>query len=491
MINLFKKGKIKISIRKKLWLSYSLLLMSISAFIYFYFPSQYEAHLTSALVNKVEAIAEMTSYNISPAMYFNDEANILESVKMAVLIPGINCCIVFDDNDKLILDYSIKKNITSCDGSCLEKSEFDNELMLYRSVREINYNGIYLGKIILCSDTKKLVDDVRKSKQNIFIISLILLILGLLFIFIVGYFISEPIKQIIENLKTISEGDFSKRSSIKTNDEIGLLADSFNIMAENLETAYKELSELNINLETNVVERTGKLVNEIARRKVTEETLKKSQDKLRKLTMHMEDVREQERKHLAVQIHDELGQSLTALKIDLDWIYTKTDVNQTSIRERIDYLHIIVEKLIEQIRNISTELRPAIIDDFGLNSTVKWYIDDYTKSTNIKFNFSSNINENNIPINNKLIIFRIIKEAVTNIIRHSNAFNADVVFEEFFDYFRISIYDDGIGISEESLKSPNSFGINTMKERAFALGGKIEFLNGVDNGTLVVLNFPK
>jgi signal transduction histidine kinase len=456
-----------------------------------YFPSQYEEHLTLALVNKVEAIADMTSYNISPAMYFNDETNMYESVKMAVLIPDINCCEIFNDKKEIVLSNSAEKNFTNCDRTYIEKSQFDNNLKTYRSVKDITYNGVKLGTLIICADTKGLINDVRHSKQNIFIISSILLLIGLFFIFFVGYFISEPIKRITENMKLIAEGDLSKRSSIRTYDEIGLLSDSYNIMAENLESAYMELSELNLNLESRVVERTKELQNEISRRKSTEESLKESQSKLRNLSKHMENVREQERKHLAEQIHDELGQSLTALKIDLDWIYNKTEENQSSIRERIDSMIKIVESLIEQIRDMATELRPAMIDDFGLNSTIKWYIDDYTKSTNIKFNFTSNINEANIPINNKLIIFRIIKEAITNIIRHANAFNVDVVCEEYFDYFRISIYDDGIGISEEALKSPNSFGINTMKERAFALGGRIEFLNGVDNGTLVVLNFPK
>jgi signal transduction histidine kinase len=221
--------------------------------------------------------------------------------------------------------------------------------------------------------------------------------------------------------------------------------------------------------------------------------LRKRNEELQNLTAYIESVREEERKKIAREIHDYLGQSLTALRIDCSRLMQRAVDAQkepgTQLKKITSMIELIDETL-ENVRNICADLRPGILDHLGLTAAVKWQCAEVHKRTGIIFNHD-NIN-NDLPISNDISVslFRIFQEIVTNIVRHASATEVDVSLTKEGDNVILAVRDNGTGISEQEIKNPRSFGLIGMRERARFYGGTLE-INGIrGKGTEVVLSLP-
>jgi PAS domain S-box-containing protein len=226
---------------------------------------------------------------------------------------------------------------------------------------------------------------------------------------------------------------------------------------------------------------------DISEKKKFEEELKSSLEQQHQLTHYIEKVRENERVVISRELHDDLGQALTAVRIDLGTI--KQIVTDKEAIIKINKVSELVSDTIKTVQRLTSQLRPQIIDDLGLESAIEWYTKEYEERNKIRIilDLDSGIS---ISPEASLIIFRVMQETLTNIARHSKATQVDINLTLINDDIKFRISDNGIGISEEEINSKKSFGIISMRERADSLGGIFKIYRGTKCGTVIELFFP-
>ena len=261
--------------------------------------------------------------------------------------------------------------------------------------------------------------------------------------------------------------------------------------------AEKELQGAYDGLEERVVERTTQLVTsntllkqEIEKRKIIGEKLKESQERLRNLTNHLQQVREQERSYLSRELHDELGQVLTGMKMDIRWIERRLPEDGASIAERLSAILTLIDSAILSVQRLSLSLRPPALDDFGLNEVVEMVLTDFQKRTNIACEFIST--PHHIELNKEISteVFRIFQEALTNIARHANAQKVTILLRHAGHRLIMEVKDDGRGITKKEIMDHQSIGLTGMRERAYALEGTLEITGLRGRGTTVTISIP-
>jgi len=226
---------------------------------------------------------------------------------------------------------------------------------------------------------------------------------------------------------------------------------------------------------------------DITDRKRTELELQNSYEQLQQLAQYTEKARESERKMIARELHDELGQALTAVKIDLRII--KQHISDQEVNLKIDKTSDLVGETIKTVQRLTSQLRPEIIDDLGLNAAIKWYTKEFAQRNGIEI-FLDMDSEIAISPDDSLTLFRIMQESLTNVARHSKANHVVIklIHENGIVNFRIS--DNGIGISDHEINAKKSFGIIGIKERASSLAGTCEIYSEDGYGTIINLTFP-
>ena len=214
-------------------------------------------------------------------------------------------------------------------------------------------------------------------------------------------------------------------------------------------------------------------------------------EELRKLYNRHERVREEERTHIAREIHDELGQTLTAIKLDLTWLEKRINVTEPPILDKIQSIYLDLEDSLETVRRVSTELRPQVLDVMGFCEALQWQAEKFTENTNIKYKL--NIKPEGIRLQPELStdLFRIFQEALTNISRHSQASHVMVDFFENKTAYELCVKDNGVGIDGSRIGHSNSLGLMGMRERALIWKGHVEIKGVVGEGTLLKVKIPK
>lgn len=217
--------------------------------------------------------------------------------------------------------------------------------------------------------------------------------------------------------------------------------------------------------------------------------LRKAKEALRKLTFHTEKVREEERSRIALDLHDDLGQKLTALKMDLAWLKPRIQADNDKMSMKIDEMFYLIDDTVKTVQRICSELRPGILYDLGLPAAIEWFLGNFSKNTGIET--VANIVPDNLEIEEKLavVLYRIIQEAMTNAARHSGADLVSVSLIKTNEWIKLTIRDNGIGISEDIINSPGSFGLFGMRERARAFGGEITIKGLKGRGTSILASF--
>ncbi len=257
----------------------------------------------------------------------------------------------------------------------------------------------------------------------------------------------------------------------------------------------EELANYRNHLEELVTERTvdlkqanTSLQKEVIERSKAEQELTLTREQLRNLGNHLQNIREEEKIRIARAVHDELGQSLTALKMDLVCLKEELAPQQTELQERVQSMSGLIDSTITSVQRISTELRPQILDVFGLCEAIAWQADEYQKRTNLKFD----LNCGNVPLNKELTteLFRIFQETLTNVVRHAEAERVRVSLRQEDNQFIMEVEDNGRGMLLEKIDDSHSLGLIGIRERVLFLGGDVEFLSEPDKGTKVVVSVP-
>ncbi len=218
-----------------------------------------------------------------------------------------------------------------------------------------------------------------------------------------------------------------------------------------------------------------------------EKELTHSREQLRNLTAHLDQVREDERRHLAREIHDELGQKLTALRFEVAMLWTReTTLTPSAI---VGSLLKQIDETIASVRVIASDLRPAVLD-LGLASAVEWQVQEFRRRTGIACELT--LRNMEFPLNNarSTAVFRILQESLTNILRHASASQVQLRLERHDDTLEIEIQDNGVGITTEALDKPRSFGLAGIRERVRLLGADMHIRSHPGAGTTLHVSIP-
>jgi signal transduction histidine kinase len=232
------------------------------------------------------------------------------------------------------------------------------------------------------------------------------------------------------------------------------------------------------------------LTREIAERKVIEEDLRRAEERLRAFAAHIESVREDERTRLAREVHDELGQALTGLKMDLSWLEKRFPKKPVEAAGRMKSMFRLVDATIQSVRRISSALRPQVLDDVGLIGTLNWQAREFQVRTGIRCKVDLPAEDLALDQAGSTAAFRILQEALANVARHAGATRVDISLRVDTDHFILKIVDNGRGVSEADLRNPKSLGLLGIRERAFLLGGKVDIEGKGGKGTTITLSIP-
>jgi PAS domain S-box-containing protein len=234
---------------------------------------------------------------------------------------------------------------------------------------------------------------------------------------------------------------------------------------------------------------------DITARKLAEKALSESQEMLQNFAAHLQNVREEERVLLAREIHDELGQILVAVKIDLGML--KQNViksikkeNVTEILEKFDNVVNLVDNTIKTARKIMTDLRPEVLELLGFTEAVKLHFKNFGERYHVKTEFINTFDNMNIDPQQEIALFRIIQEALNNVAKHAKASKVKIEFKLNSGKLILTIQDNGIGIDDTKGKKADSYGLIGMKERVFLLGGDLTIQGEKNKGTIVRIEMP-
>ena len=226
-------------------------------------------------------------------------------------------------------------------------------------------------------------------------------------------------------------------------------------------------------------------IRDISKEKDAQERLIVSGEQLREFAAYIEAVREEERARVAREIHDELGQALTVTKLDLSWLQTKPLRNQREFRKKLKSMMEHVDDTIVRMRKIVSELRPAVLDDLGLIPAIEWQVKEFQERTRIPAKFRTNIEEADLTPDRSAAVFRVVQEALTNVMRHAKAKSVRVNLKKEKGLLIISVSDDGQGIPEDTVNDRKSLGIVGMRERILRIGGDFKIHSIPGSGTRI------
>jgi signal transduction histidine kinase len=309
-------------------------------------------------------------------------------------------------------------------------------------------NWVILAEI----DLKEATVPIFKMRNNMLFLSTLITIIFFGFVFIISKRITRPLIELKDAAIRVGEGNYDIHLPIKTSDEIGALADSFNAMAGQIQEKTNELQ----------LERIGRLRSVF-------------------------DGEEIERQRLSRELHDGIGQYLIALKLRIEGLlYTDGPRMKKSIQE----VKELFDKTIDEIRRISNNLMPAVLEAFGIKIAIRNLCTETSEHTGIEFSFESSGELDQMHTNIKTYIFRIAQEAINNIVKHSSATRVVIRLSLDRDHVILEITDNGKGFDEETASRGMGNGIHNMRERVDLLHGTIRINSVIEKGTDINVRIP-
>jgi PAS domain S-box-containing protein len=232
-------------------------------------------------------------------------------------------------------------------------------------------------------------------------------------------------------------------------------------------------------------------LRDITERKKAQNELEQSYNAIRHLTDHLQHIREEERIHIAREIHDELGQQLTVMKMDLSWLNKKMLPDDELVKQKLKGLAEMLDGTVKTVRRISSELRPSLLDDMGLIAAMEWQLKEFEERSGIKTSLSAPGMEKQLPDSVKTGLFRIFQESLTNVARHADAKKVKVNLQHTGSKIVLSIEDDGKGYDKKKTAGKRTLGILGMRERTLMMGGEYEIKSSPGKGTTVLVAIPE
>lgn len=235
------------------------------------------------------------------------------------------------------------------------------------------------------------------------------------------------------------------------------------------------------------------ILRDVTRRKQAEDAIQRSQEELRELSARVLEAREDEKTLIARELHDELGQALTALKMDVAWVRQRLTESQTALSAKIESMDRMLDATVASTRRISSNLRPLMLDDLGLSDAADWLVRDFEERSGVSCDLALGDPDELAAVARPVAtaIYRIMQESLTNVARHSRARRACIALEVSGGNVTLTVDDDGRGIPAEERGKSGSIGLKGMHERAYYLGGRTEIGTSPLGGTRVAARIPR
>jgi len=237
------------------------------------------------------------------------------------------------------------------------------------------------------------------------------------------------------------------------------------------------------------LEALSSIVGEAVYRFNAEDRIVQSKEELRKLSLHLQEMIEAERTSIARDIHDELGQLITALRMDLFWLKNSFGDNE-AVSAKTQSMLWLVDTMIQSVQNIIASLRPSVLDVLGITAAIEWLASEFQKQTGVTCNIALPAEEFALPENISVNVFRLVQEMLTNIRRYAKATNVQIGIEKTYGRLILKVADNGVGITQQDIAKPTSFGIMGMKERVLSMKGEIEISGAAGSGTSIEISIP-
>ncbi|MFM6924259.1 MAG: PAS domain S-box protein [Ferruginibacter sp.] len=232
------------------------------------------------------------------------------------------------------------------------------------------------------------------------------------------------------------------------------------------------------------------LSHDVTDKNMAEERLQKSYQDIRQLASNLQNIREEERTSIAREIHDELGQQLTGLKMDIYWLSRKINTSDNEIAAKLKESIELINATVASVRKIATDLRPSILDDLGLIAALEWQGEEFEKRSGTHVEFSNEAGEFVLKPESVTAIFRIYQELLTNVARHANATFVKVRLMKTGDNLFFSLTDNGTGFDPDTISKKKTLGLLGIKERTLLLGGTYEFKSKPGEGSETIISIP-
>lgn len=307
------------------------------------------------------------------------------------------------------------------------------------------------------------------------------------------FFGAREKSELVDDLKQF----FTEESYKCFTEEITVLAEGRREFDSDIPLKMPDGKERFVHLKLHVVPDEGDTLSQvlvswidITDRLKFEEGLRKSGETLRRLNMHIEEAREKERTEIAMNLHDDIGQKLTALKMNISWLRKRIGVQSALVTDKLDEVEELIDNSVSTVQRISSDLRPALLYELGLKDAVEWHMKQNLEPVGIKGTFRLVPGNLKIETNVSIVLFRIIQEALTNIIRHSGADRAEVRIGRFLSSIELVVKDNGTGIDADAVNDPRSFGITSIKERVKNISGQFRIAGEKGKGTILVVRIP-
>jgi PAS domain S-box-containing protein len=229
---------------------------------------------------------------------------------------------------------------------------------------------------------------------------------------------------------------------------------------------------------------------DISERVKAEDLLRESSRRLRELSAHLQTVREEERISISREIHDELGQQLTVMKMDISWLKRKLESDDEKVNRKMDDLMRVIDHTVKTVRKISSDLRPSLLDDLGLKAALEWHCTEFEKRSGVETTFTANFPDIDMSHGVGTALFRVFQETLTNVARHSQATKVQASLNKEDGMLVMRIKDNGIGFNPGSIENKKTLGILGMQERVAIIQGEYRIESNTGEGTLVEVKVP-
>lgn len=231
------------------------------------------------------------------------------------------------------------------------------------------------------------------------------------------------------------------------------------------------------------------IISNVTASKLAEMALLASQEQLRALASHVESLKEEERAHIAREIHDDLGATLTAAKIDLAWIQSRLPADNPELKDKVEDMNVLLDAGVDTARRISRRLRPSVLDH-GIAAAIEWQAREFQKRTGIRCDYVCLAGEILLAPELSTTLFRIFQETLTNIARHAQARHVEVTLDQPGSTITLIVQDDGRGISIDDMNKKSSYGLRNMRERVDFVGGTFSISASAGRGTRIEVCLP-